>query len=129
MKKNLNFLSSSNFEKIKKYQEKLSKLVIKESKLISFKKIAGVDAAYANDIGVCVALNFNIENFKIIDKAVYEMKINFPYIPGFLAFHEGPLLIKTVKHLSVKPDLLLIDGHGIAHPRKCGLASFVGILL
>jgi deoxyribonuclease V len=130
MEKNLNrVFSPLTFEKLEKYQEKLSKFVIRESKTTSFKKIAGVDAIYANDIGVCVALNFDLEDFKIIDKAVCEMKVNFPYIPGFLAFHEGPLIIKAIKRLSIKPDLLLIDGHGIAHPRKCGLASFVGILL
>jgi deoxyribonuclease V len=130
MEKNLNrFFSPLIFEKLEKYQEKLSKLVIRESKTTSFKKIAGVDAIYTNNIGVCVALNFDLEDFKIIDKAVCEMKVNFPYIPGFLAFHEGPLIIKAIKRLSIKPDLLLVDGHGIAHPRKCGLASFVGVLL
>lgn len=129
MKKS-HFLSPLMLKKIEDYQKKFSKLIIKESNLGTIEKIAGVDATYINDVGICVALNFNIkEGFRIVDKAIHEMKVNFPYIPGFLAFHEGPLIIKTVKQLSIKPDLLLIDGHGIAHPRKCGLASFVGVLL
>ncbi|MEM2896766.1 MAG: endonuclease V [Candidatus Bathyarchaeia archaeon] len=130
MEKNSNqFFQKSIFEKIEKHQEKLAELVIKKSKLKSFKKIAGADVTYFRGMGICSALNFNIESLSVIDKAICEMKIDFPYIPGFLAFHEGPIIVKTIRKLSIKPDVLLVDGHGIAHPRKCGLASFVGILL
>lgn len=54
---------------------------------------------------------------------------SFPYVPGYLSFREGPLILKAVRRLRVQPDLWLFDGHGIAHPRKFGLASHLGLLL
>ena len=54
---------------------------------------------------------------------------SFPYVPGYLSFREGPLILEAVRRLTVKPDLWLFDAHGIAHPRKFGLASHLGLLL
>jgi deoxyribonuclease V len=53
----------------------------------------------------------------------------FPYVPGFLTFREGPVLIKVIKKLSIKPDVILFDGQGIAHPIRLGIASHIGVLL
>lgn len=55
--------------------------------------------------------------------------MKFPYIPGFLSFREGPAIYRTLLKLERKPDLLLIDGQGIAHPRRLGIATFLGIIL
>jgi deoxyribonuclease V len=54
--------------------------------------------------------------------------VNFPYIPGYLAFREVPALIEAWELLKVKPDVLVVDGHGIAHPRRMGIAAHFGVL-
>jgi len=53
--------------------------------------------------------------------------VDFPYIPTFLAFREMPLLLKLYEKAKVKPDIFFIDGQGIAHPRRCGIASHFGV--
>ena len=55
--------------------------------------------------------------------------MRFPYIPGLLTFREGPAILAALEHLTTAPDLLVFDGQGIAHPRRCGLASHIGLLL
>jgi deoxyribonuclease V len=64
-----------------------------------------------------------------IETATAVISADFPYIPGFLSFREAPAVIAAIERLSVPPDLLMVDGHGLAHPRRCGLASHLGVLL
>lgn len=55
--------------------------------------------------------------------------VDFPYVPGLLSFREGPVILKAIDRLNSVPDLLIFDGHGIAHPRRFGIASHIGLLL
>lgn len=64
-----------------------------------------------------------------VDTAVFEGDINFPYIPGLLSFREAPLIIEAWKQLKVQPGMVMVDGQGIAHPRRFGIASHLGLLL
>ena len=64
-----------------------------------------------------------------MDMAAADGKITFPYVPGLLSIREGPVLIKTFQRLRVKPDVMIFDGQGIAHPRRMGLASHMGLWL
>jgi deoxyribonuclease V len=77
--------------------------------------------------GAIVVLSF--PEMEILDTATADGKIPFPYIPSLLSFREGPILIKTFQRLRLKPDMMIYDGQGIAHPRGMGLASHMGLWL
>lgn len=66
--------------------------------------------------------------FDILDISYSDGKVDFPYIPTFLAFRELPLIIKAYKKLKLKPDVFIFDGQGILHPRKIGIASHFGVI-
>ncbi|MEW6115489.1 MAG: deoxyribonuclease V [Nitrospirota bacterium] len=91
--------------------------------------IAGVDAAFMGDTIIAAVCLYKYPEITLIEDAHAVEKVTFPYIPGFLSFREGPAFISAVNKLSAKPDVLLIDGQGIAHPRGLGIASHIGVLL
>jgi len=66
-------------------------------------------------------------HFEIIETATVVQKVNFPYIPGLLSFREAPACIAAVEKLKLSPDVFIIDGQGIAHPRRLGIASHLGL--
>ncbi len=87
--------------------------------------IAGVDASYKGDTAyaACVVMNRDLE---IVDSASTAVDVRFPYVPGYLSFREAPGLLSAVSKVSGF-DVLMVNGHGIAHPRRCGLASSLGL--
>jgi len=89
--------------------------------------VAGVDLAYWNENGeeyaVCCIVVIDAETHEVIEKQQYHGKIEVPYMAGFLAFRELPLVLETVKKLNIKPDLFMFDGNGYLHPRHMGLAT------
>lgn len=93
--------------------------------------VAGADFSYdrrEKRIGASLVV-VKIPEFKIVESVVAIRESRFPYIPGFLAFREGPVFLVAYRKIKTKPDVTLIDGNGIAHPRKMGLASYVGVTL
>jgi len=95
----------------------------------NIKLIAGVDAAFYSDTVAGSVCLFRYPELVKVKEAVIVQKVSFPYIAGYLAFREAPVLIKAIKKLKVLPDLVLVDGHGIAHPRFIGIASHIGVIL
>lgn len=93
--------------------------------------VAGVDSSYDEEsrkIGVVVVV-YKMPEFVIVEVAREIGEVTIPYVPGFLNFREGPVFLKVFRKLYKKPDVTLVDGNGIAHPRKMGLASHVGVVL
>ncbi len=93
--------------------------------------VAGADFSYDRKekrIGASLVV-VKIPEFKVVESTIAVRESRFPYIPGFLAFREGPVFLAAYRKIKTKPDVTLIDGNGIAHPRKMGLASFVGVTL
>ena len=91
--------------------------------------VAGVDAAFAGDRIVAAATLFAFPSLEPLETANAVLPFSFPYVPGYLSFREAPAFIAALERLSRRPDLLIVDGQGIAHPRRLGIASFLGVLL
>ena len=102
-------------------------------KIVRLKKkprfIAGVDGAFSERRVFAAACLFSYPDLEFIAETTAVARITFPYVPGFLSFREGPAIIHAVERLKTKPDLILVDGQGIAHPRGIGIASHIGVLL
>ncbi len=97
--------------------------------LSAVRTIAGADAAYDGNSVYSAVVLMTFPGLSEIRSVVSRSEASFPYIAGYFAFREGPGLIEAVDRLPEKPGVLLINGHGIAHPRRFGLASHVGVLL
>ncbi len=101
--------------------------------LTDLKTAAGVDLAYwkqdDQEYAVCCIVILDYETGEILESKQYHDQIKCPYMPGFLAFRELPLILETVKLLEIKPDLYVFDGNGYLHPRHMGIASHAGLLL
>lgn len=99
----------------------------------SLKYIAGVDLAYwehnSEEYAVCCIVVIDFETHVIIEKQQFSGKIDVPYMPGFLAFRELPLVLKTAKLLKTLPDLYIFDGNGYLHPRHMGIATHASFYL
>ncbi|MEO0095135.1 MAG: endonuclease V [candidate division WOR-3 bacterium] len=101
-------------------------------KIIKCKKptlIAGIDVGINGKNLVAAIVLFSYPKLNLIDKVWAVKKETYPYIPNFLAFRELPVILKAYKKLNKKPDLILVDGQGIAHPRGCGIATHLGVIL
>jgi len=96
----------------------------KETKLV-----AGLDCAFSKDAQTIIAcvLVLKLPGFEHVETAVASQQACFPYIPGLLSFREAPVCIAAVEKLKKEPDMFIIDGQGIAHPRRLGLAAHLGL--
>ena len=92
--------------------------------------IAGVDASISRDktrmIGSICLLRW--PHLTVEDVRIQTLSVAFPYVPGYLSFREVPVLLKAAEQLTTPPDLVIVDGQGIAHPRRLGLASHLGLV-
>jgi deoxyribonuclease V len=111
-------------------QKRLRGQVATENTLGDIRLIAGADIATSKDspkayAGVVV---LSYPALEVVEERGLEDDVTFPYIPGLLAFREGPLLIKVFEQLNSNPDVIVFDGQGLAHPRGMGIATHMGLV-
>lgn len=96
----------------------------------SARYIAGIDVSVKRDnTAKAVVIVLKLPEFDVVEVSTTTGQIDFPYIPGLLSFREVPITIKAFEKISCIPDIIMIDGQGLAHPRKMGLACHLGLLL
>lgn len=125
---NLHSWEVSPQEAIKIQKDLKSNLSLKKS-FNKIDKIAGVDVSYYQNKMIAGVIIFKFPNLKIIERQSFVASINFPYIPGLLTFREGPSILSAFKKIKNEPDIILFDGQGIAHPRRMGIATHLGLFL
>jgi len=112
-------------------QKELAGEVSRVCGIIAPRFIAGVDISVDRwskaGTGAVVVLSY--PDMEIVEAKVVTDLINFPYVPGLLSFREIPLLLKVFEKIEFAPDLVLVDGQGVAHPRRIGIASHLGLIL
>lgn len=95
--------------------------------------VAGVDVAYlraaAETMACAVAVTLRLPSLEVLETRVAWEPVRFPYVPGLLAFREIPALLAALRQVEAVPDVVLVDAHGYAHPRRMGAASHLGLLL
>jgi deoxyribonuclease V len=96
---------------------------------VQIQMIAGADAAYTGEYGIGVVVLLSYPSLELKAHAYAKRQVLFPYIPGLFAFREFPLIMAAFEKLKMIPDLLFIDGHGYAHPRRFGYACHAGAIL
>jgi deoxyribonuclease V len=90
--------------------------------------VAGLDVAYDGDRLAAAVVVLDAADLSVRDTAVVRGRPAFPYVPGLFAFREVPALLEALDRLTVRPDVLVCDGQGLAHPRRFGLAAHLGVL-
>jgi deoxyribonuclease V len=113
-----------------KEQSELSKKAILKDSFGQIKHIGGVDCSYLNDeyiIGGLVVLDYG--TLKPVYRTFDLQKLTFPYIPGLLAYREADAMMGAITKAKVRPDVVMVDGFGTNHPRRCGIATHIGIKL
>ncbi len=112
-------------------QEELRKKLRLCTPTTPLRKIAAADVSYSllDDMTYAAFLLFTYPDLTLLERASAKGRATFPYIPGLLTFREAPVLLKAFSGLVARPDLILIDGQGIAHPRSMGIAAHIGLML
>ncbi len=115
----------------KEIQRRLALQVSKRNEVDAPCLVAGVDIAAPDRGGVAkgAVVVLRLPDLTPVEGNVAEQRVSFPYVPGLLSFRETPLILAACEGLTLTPDLLIADAQGIAHPRRLGLASHLGLLL
>jgi deoxyribonuclease V len=129
MRFNLRHPWNVSLEEARAIQEQLRQDVIREDRLGPVSRVAGVDVGLEDTHARAAIAVLSLPDLALQDYAIARRGVSFPYIPGFLSFREIPAVLDALEKLSTLPDLLLCDGQGIAHPRRLGIASHLGVLI
>lgn len=112
-------------------QQSLRERLVLKTNLPAVRTIAGIDVGYdprRNESRASIVI-VNARTLEPIHRVRAHLPTTFPYISGLLAFREIPVIVEALAQLTEQPDLLMVDGHGIAHPRRMGIAAHLGVLI
>ncbi len=112
-------------------QEKLRECVERDNRFQTIRYVAGADLAFDPQTNFAFAgvIVYQFPQLQEVERRMARRKLRFPYVPGLLSFRESPVLLAAFERVRTEVDLILIDGHGIAHPRRFGIACHLGLLL
>ena len=110
-------------------QRQLRGKVSKERSFGEVHTVAGVDVGFKGEVARAAVVVLSYPELQPLDYSVAELPVEFPYIPGLLSFREGPSVLAALEKLTTEPDLFIFDAQGLAHPRRMGLASHIGIII
>lgn len=120
----------TNVAEARTIQEILRVKVIAEDKFNKINTVAGIDVGFEKNgtITIAAVVVLDYPGLMVVDQVVARRPTRFPYVPGYLSFREAPAALAALKKLRIRPDLVLCDGQGLAHPRRFGLACHLGLL-
>ncbi len=110
-------------------QRRLAAQVRQERLRQPVETVAGIDVSIRGARAQAAVVVLALPGLEVVDRAVHAAAVPFPYVPGLLSFREVPVILPALERLGVRPDVLMTDGQGRAHPRRFGLACHLGVLL
>lgn len=120
-------MSDGFFEEL---QRAIARVALEAGKVVKeVEVVVGVDAAYHENLMVAAAVAWDVGSREVISESFHICEPPHPYVPGLLFLREGPALLEAVKRIKHRWDLLMVDGHGLLHPRRAGLAVILGFIL
>ena len=127
----LRICEGGDYGKAVEFQSRIGPFIPGKAKGRKFRTVCGLDISYSkgSDLVFAAAALFSYPDMKLIEERNIMGRETFPYIPGLLAFRELPVLLEAFARLTRTPDLILVDGQGLAHPRRFGIACHLGLLL
>ncbi len=128
------YLYPDDFTQASQVQREVAESVRIESLDKQVKTAGGINCAFIGPLRrqtkiVAAVVIYDLESDRVVEKQYDVSDITIPYVPGYLSFREAPAVLAAIEKLSNRPDVFIVDGQGIAHPRRCGLASHIGVLL
>jgi deoxyribonuclease V len=112
-------------------QRRLASQVSTRETDCSFRYVAGVDVSTSRwqREGTAAVIVLTYPELELLEEKRVQGQISFPYVPGLLSFREAPLILEAFRQLVFTPDLVIVDGQGLAHPRRFGIAAHLGLFL
>lgn len=112
-------------------QERLRDRVVLWDRIGRVRLVAGADLAFDPETNLAFAgvIVYRLPKLEEVERQTAGRELRFPYVPGLLSFRESPALLAAFRRLRTEPDVIFIDGHGLAHPRRFGIACHLGVLL
>lgn len=113
----------------RRIQEELRALVERGDRFGQLRTVAGVDVSVRGGLSRAAVVVLAFPSLQLVEERLAELPVAFPYVPGLLAFREAPAVLAAWRNLVTLPDLVVFDAHGLAHPRRFGLACHLGLVL